>query len=97
MCTTCATAAEQARGTATQRGYTSTGHRRFRAQVLTRDPICQLCHKTWATIADHHPLTRRELIDLNRDPNDPTAGRGLCKPCHDRHTAATTPGGWNAR
>ncbi|AUS34616.1 hypothetical protein C1M55_28210 [Rhodococcus qingshengii] len=40
-----------------------------------------------ATIADHHPLSRRELIVQGLDPNDPHHGRGLCKRCHDSHTA----------
>jgi 5-methylcytosine-specific restriction protein A len=50
----------------------------------------------FATVADHYPLSRKELIDAGLDPNDPQHGRGLCKPCHDRETAQNQPGGWNA-
>jgi 5-methylcytosine-specific restriction protein A len=36
-------------------------------------------------------------VDMGLDPNDPKFGRGLCKRCHDEHTARTSPGGWNRR
>lgn len=87
--------ADKGRGTATQRGYTTRGHQSFRRAVLTRDPICVLCGLRQATIADHHPLSRKELLDLALNPNDPTRGRGLCKPCHDTETAHNQPGGWH--
>jgi 5-methylcytosine-specific restriction protein A len=29
------------------------------------------------------------------DEHDPEHGRGLCKQCHDKHTAHTQPGGWH--
>lgn len=77
--------------------YSSTGHRRFRNSVLTRDPICVTCDIAQSTVADHYPLTRRELVAQGMNPNDPAHGRGLCAPCHNKHTAATSPGGWNAR
>ena len=77
--------------------YSSKGHRQFREAVLRRDPICVLCGLKQATVADHYPHTRAELIDLHLNPNDPQYGRGLDKQCHDRHTAATSPSGWNAR
>jgi 5-methylcytosine-specific restriction protein A len=100
-CTPCAQAKarvhDKARGSSTQRGYTGPGHKRFRRAVLTRDPICVLCRKAWANVADHWPLSRKQLIDAGLNPNDPTHGRGLCKPCHDRETAANQPGGWAAR
>jgi len=76
--------------------YSSKGHRVFRDKVLRRDPICVLCNATQSTVADHYPLTRIELVDKGMNPNDPDHGRGLCAPCHNKHTAATSPGGWNA-
>ena len=87
--------ADRARGTAHQRGYTSKGHQNFRREVLHRDPVCVICHLRLSTIADHYPHSRRELIELAMNPDDPTRGRGLCKPCHDRHTATEQPGGWH--
>lgn len=96
-CDQCRTDADKARGTATQRGYTSAGHRRFRTAVLDRDPICVLCRLAASTVADHWPLSRRELIAHGLDPDGPAHGRGLCKPCHDRATATNQPGGWNSR
>lgn len=96
-CPTHRAQADKARGTAAQRGYTSRGHQQFRRQVLHRDPVCVACHIAVATVADHYPHSRRELIDLGLDPNDSARGRGLCKTCHDQSTAQDQPGGWNSR
>ena len=76
--------------------YSTPGHRRFRAAVLARDPICVLCHANRSSVADHHPRSRLDLIDLRLNPDDPRHGRGLCEPCHNRATAEHQPGGWNA-
>jgi 5-methylcytosine-specific restriction protein A len=71
-----------------QRGYDHRGHEvQFRRAVLARDPVCVICRKASSTDADHHPLTRRELLARGLDPNKASAGRGLCHPCHSRHTA----------
>lgn len=93
-CEGCDRAADRARG---DRGYGSRGHRLFREAVLARDPMCKVCGRAWSTVADHHPIARRDLVDMGRDPDDPSAGRGLCKGCHDRETARLQPGGWNLR
>ena len=85
---------DQARGSSSDRGYSGRGHRSFRTAVIKRDPICMLCRKAWTTVADHHPLSRKQLVDAGLNPTDPNAGRGLCKPCHDRETAQNQPGGW---
>jgi 5-methylcytosine-specific restriction enzyme A len=89
--------AEQCRGTSAQRGYSGRGHEGFRKAVLRRDPICVI-DGCWfpATEADHHPLSRRELVVRGLNPNDPARGRGLCKPHHSQSTAQHQPGGWNA-
>jgi 5-methylcytosine-specific restriction protein A len=94
-CPTCAGAADLARGTASERGYTGAGHRRFRSAVLQRDPTCVLCQAAPSTVADHYPISRRDLVDSGQDPDDPDRGRGLCKPCHDSATAVNQPGGWS--
>lgn len=86
--------ADQARGTSADRGYRSAGHQAFRAAVLTRDPLCVLCPNP-STVADHYPLSRRQLVAQQQDPNDPQHGRGMCAPCHGRETAQHQPGGWN--
>lgn len=87
--------ADQARGTAAQRGYGHDHATRFRPAVLHRDPICVLCLIAFSTVADHHPLSRRELVDAGEDPNDPRHGRGLCASCHNTETARHQPGGWH--
>lgn len=79
------------------RAYSSRGHRTFRDAVLRREPICVLCQLRQATVADHHPRSRKELESLLLNPNDPAYGRGLCVPCHNASTARLQPGGWNAR
>jgi len=87
--------ADRARGTAAQRGYATPGHKAFRRAVLLRDPICVLCGTAFSTVADHHPLSRKELLDRGLNPNDPQYGRGLCADDHNRETARNQPGGWN--
>lgn len=94
-CTTHRKEADKARGTATQRGYTSKGHQQFRSATLNRNPICVLCHIRQATVADHYPHSRKELIELGLNPNDPEYGRGLCETCHNTQTATNQPGGWH--
>jgi len=89
-CATHTTQAEQQRGTATQRGY-GQPHQGFRRQVLASQPRCVLCGNT-ATVADHHPLSRRQLVAGGMDPNNPAHGRGLCAPCHGQETARLQPG-----
>ena len=88
-------AADKARGTATERGYNSKGHRRFRAAVLARDPICVLCDVRESTVADHWPISRRDLLEQGMNPNASEHGRGLCANCHNKETAVNQPGGWN--
>jgi 5-methylcytosine-specific restriction protein A len=87
--------AERARGTARQRGYGRGHETRFRPAVLARDPVCVLCQQAPSVHADHYPLSRRELVAAGLDPDDPRHGRGLCGPCHSRHTAQEQPGGWH--
>lgn len=90
-------AADRNRGSSWERGYTSDEHLVFQAAVLDRDPICVSCGLAEATEADHYPRSRRELIDLQLDPNNPAFGRGLCSRCHKIWTAQAQPGGWNRR
>jgi 5-methylcytosine-specific restriction enzyme A len=89
--------ADRIRGTARQRGYSTKGHAVFRAGVLARDPVCVLCTQALATVADHWPLSRKQLLAQRLDPNDTARGRGLCASCHNRETAREQPGGWNNR
>ncbi len=90
-------AAEEHRGSSRWRGYTGRGHRRFREEVLARDPICVLCMKRPSKDADHYPTSRKGLISQGLNPDDPKYGRGLCSPCHKTETAEHQPGGWNAK
>jgi 5-methylcytosine-specific restriction enzyme A len=81
--------ADGQRGTATQRGYTSDGHQAFRDEVLkAAGHRCAVCGAE-ADIADHYPHSRRELVVLGMNPDDPRHGRALCKRHHDQHTAST--------
>jgi 5-methylcytosine-specific restriction enzyme A len=96
--------AEQQRGSARQRGYDTEHQRRFRRPVLRRDPTCVCTDQTHghgspcgqpSRHADHYPQDRRALTAAGLDPNDPAHGRGLCGPCHSKHTAHEQPGGWH--
>jgi 5-methylcytosine-specific restriction protein A len=109
-CAECRSRARRAHGTSAQRGYTGPHRTRFRPGVLSRteDKLCR-CDLTDcrghpsrpcpqpSTVADHWPLTRRQLVSQGLDPDDPARGRGLCGPCHARVTARDprTQGGWN--
>ncbi|TYB69721.1 holin [Nonomuraea sp. PA05] len=98
-CPECRSAAEKARGSASQRGYGSRHRDRFRTGVLAKHPTCVLCGAARSTVADHHPMDRRELVARGLDPDDPKYGRGLCASCHGKATQAneSQKGGWNAR
>jgi 5-methylcytosine-specific restriction protein A len=92
-CADCDRKADRLRGS---RGYQTAGHRRFRRRVLDRDPLCVVCCEAVSTVADHYPMSRRELEAAGLDPNDPARGRGVCARCHNRETARHQPGGWAA-
>lgn len=98
-CSTCRARADRERGTAAERGYSGDHVTRFRTGVLERDPVCvhpDGCTDP-ATVADHWPRSRRELVALGLDPNDPKHGRGLCTRHHGIETAKHQPGGFLAR
>lgn len=98
--------AEQRRGSARQRGYGGAGWRAARKAVLDRDSRCVCtdddhdhsgqCTEP-STVADHYPEERRDLVAAGiPNPDAPHRMRGICAGCHNRKTAATAPGGWNA-
>lgn len=82
------------RPSAAARGY-GRRHRAARLTVLARDPVCVICQDGPATVADHHPKSRRDLVAAGLDPDDPRHMRGLCKRCHDAYTADISPAGWH--
>lgn len=106
-CSGCQADAEQRRGTAAQRGYGSRHWRTQRRACLRRDPICTCTDPTCghgaacytaSSVADHDPHERKDLVDQGvPDPDALVYLKGKCKRCHDRKTAATRAGGWNAR
>jgi 5-methylcytosine-specific restriction protein A len=84
-----------ARPTASERGY-GTKWRRIRAQYLKHHPTCCLCGKS-ASVPDHHPRSRRELIAASEPHPDAWKHlRPLCASCHGTQTAEHQPGGWAA-
>ena len=90
--------ADRARGTSAERGYNSPQWRAIRRRVLRRDRTCRVCGAAEATVADHYPDSRKELLDAGvSDPDALHRLRGLCRPCHSRETAKHQPGGWNRR
>lgn len=99
-CDDCQRQAERQRGSFSKRGYRKKHRTRFRPGVLERDICCVLCRNdgkwTLATVADHWPLSRRELVERGLDPDDPEHGRGLCHDHHSIETAVNQPGGFNS-
>lgn len=106
-CDTCAKQGDRERGTAWQRGYRTAHTKGFRPGVLLRDPICTCdqanthghgarCYRA-STVADHWPLSKRELQERGMDSDDPKHGRGLCAACHNSETAHNQPGGFLLR
>lgn len=94
-CATCSGEADKARRPEGN-PYNTAAHQAFRYHVLAADPICVVCKVKRSTVADHYPHSRKELVRLGLNPDDPKHGRGLCKSCHDSETAEHQPGGWNA-
>lgn len=106
-CDDCKRKSEAQRGSASQRGYGSHHRRAFRRAVLVKHPLC-VCTDTShdnhgaqclrpSQHADHWPVDRRTLELRGENPNEPKHGRGLCGPCHSKHTSSEQPGGWNQR
>lgn len=88
--------AEDRRGSARHRGYTTAWEHK-RARYLSRYPICCLCGRL-ANVADHHPVSRRDLLAFGvPDPDADHRLRPLCESCHNAETARNQPGGWHAR
>lgn len=73
------------RESAGRRGY-GADHRRWRAAILARDPLCKACGVAASTEADHVvPLRAGGGWELEN-------GQGLCRTCHARKTARERPG-----
>lgn len=76
--------------------YRSTSWTETSRAYLADHPTCSLCGAP-AKVADHHPISRRQLRRLGvPDPDAPQHLRALCLSCHGKETARHQPGGWNA-
>lgn len=74
----------------------TTRWQRIRRAYLYANPWCLLCGRA-AKVADHFPLSRRELIAWGEpNPDAPKHLRSLCVVCHNRETAKRQPGGFAA-
>ena len=95
---TCAAHSKQRdmqRGSVGQRGYDTRWKRRRKAYIY-KHPWCVLCAKP-ATVADHHPLSRKQLLAQGiADPDTDDRLRPLCVRCHSIETAKHQPGGFAA-
>ena len=65
--------------------YNNARWRRLRKIILARDPICVVCERSPATVADHKKDHKGD-ISLFYDPENL---RGVCKECHDKKTGRT--------
>ncbi len=74
--------------------YSTSEWARKRKRFLYANPWCVLCGQP-ANVADHYPLSRKQLIAQGvDDPDAPKCLRALCVTCHNRETAKHQPGGW---
>ena len=82
------------RQTSAQAGYTGTWAQRWRLPYLRDHPRCVLCQRA-ATVPDHYPRTRKQLVAASvHNPDAAQYLRALCAACHNRETARLQPGGW---
>lgn len=71
-----------------RRLYQSARWRAVRAIILRRDPLCIKCgHKASQVV--HHIIDAVEWLASGHSFFDQSNLQGLCKPCHDSHTART--------
>jgi 5-methylcytosine-specific restriction endonuclease McrA len=69
-----------------QRGYTK-DFQAQRLKLLADSPSCSLCDQP-ATVADHHPIERAQLLLMEvKDPDDLEWLRPLCTKCHNIKSA----------
>lgn len=74
----------------------TTRWQRIRKEFLYANPWCALCGRA-ANVADHFPLSRRELMAKGEvNPDSTKHLRSLCANCHNRETARNQPGGFAA-
>jgi 5-methylcytosine-specific restriction protein A len=85
---------DRRRPSAADRGYGERWRRR-RREFLRLNLTCVDCGAT-ATVADHDPVSRRELVAQGvPDPDAFQYLRPRCTDCHNARTAREQPGGWN--
>lgn len=60
----------------------------LRKLVLSRDPVCRVCQRNAATIADHIIPHKGQWALFT----DMANLQGICKPCHDKKTATENGG-----
>jgi len=76
--------------------YRTTRWQRVRRAYLYDHPWCLLCTRA-ATVADHFPKSRRELLAEGvSNPDESSRLRPLCSSCHNKETARLQPGGFVA-
>lgn len=74
----------------------TTRWQRIRKAYLYANPWCVLCGRA-ANVADHFPLSRRELTARGEaNPDAAKHLRPLCVTCHNGETARNQPGGFAA-
>jgi 5-methylcytosine-specific restriction protein A len=79
---------------ANERPYDDADWRRRSSRFL-RGKLCQICETmgltTPATVADHYPHTRKELLTLGvEQPDEEKYLRPLCTGCHARYGRRST-------
>lgn len=68
---------------ARQRHYHTKAHQAWRREVLSRDPVCVVCHDALSTHADHK-LRWYHQPEPYAYALDSENGQGMCSTCHNR-------------
>lgn len=86
---TCPEHAPQKRPHFKARGYDA-HYQRQRTKLLASKPLCVMGCGRPANVADHHPLSRKQLVALGvPDPDALKHLRPMCTRCHNAKSAKT--------
>src|ERR1700677_2107049 len=71
--------------------YKTARWKNTRMVVLRTSPLCQMCGHRASKVADHHPITARQIVATLGTSAfyDPTRCQALCVECHDSKPEGT--------
>lgn len=73
-----------------RRIYHTARWKRFRKMILDGEPLCRRCKAAGKIVLASEIHHIKRLVLFRGDAYVPENVEPLCKPCHSKHTAATT-------